>query len=273
MSNVPFFLKLLAVVVVAGWAATVRADDVELDLDYNSGDLTWELYAEVLATGGVDGGNGLSAIRALIDDIDFGTDGDAVNIAAGIGAIFPGGNQPVLVTTGGTIEILYGQDLSVPGSVVGGVGVGSRALIADGTYPSAGTPPSFGTDGLLTSESLFLNVAAPGPFGGSLDPDTMILNVNDVLSGFDPADFNMDGVVDSLDLGILLGNFGTTGTPETGELNGTAPVDSLDLGILLGSFGASPLAATAVPEPSTLVSLAGAILCGLAVRRRQPYGS
>ncbi|MCH2115672.1 MAG: PEP-CTERM sorting domain-containing protein [Pirellulales bacterium] len=86
-------------------------------------------------------------------------------------------------------------------------------------------------------------------------------------------DFNMDGVIDSLDLGILLGNFGTTGTPETGELNGTAPVDSLDLGILLGSFGASPLAATAVPEPSTLVSLAGAILCGLAVRRRQPYGS
>ncbi|MCH2115707.1 MAG: PEP-CTERM sorting domain-containing protein [Pirellulales bacterium] len=119
------------------------------------------------------------------------------------------------------------------------------------------------------------------PMGGStyeyvwtLDGGTGDLFKFDTGSSFvtspNPADFNMDGVVDSLDLGILLGNFGTTGTPETGELNGTAPVDSLDLGILLGSFGASPLAATAaVPEPtSALLLLLGCTAIGLFNRPR-----
>lgn len=87
-------------------------------------------------------------------------------------------------------------------------------------------------------------------------------------STFDPADLNMDGFVDGLDLGILLGSWGTNTTPDMGELDGNPPVDGLDLGILLGAWNPPPVAAAAaVPEP-TAIALFG--LAGLAlVSRRQ----
>jgi len=76
----------------------------------------------------------------------------------------------------------------------------------------------------------------------------------------DPADLNMDGFVDGLDLGILLGSWNQTTTPELGELNGIPPVDGLDLGLFLGAWNPPPLAeASAVPEPTS------AVLCGLAI--------
>ena len=50
-----------------------------------------------------------------------------------------------------------------------------------------------------------------------------------------PADINDDNVIDTADLGILLGQFGTAG-PEA-DLNGDGTVDTADLGILLGVFG------------------------------------
>ncbi|MCB9837857.1 MAG: hypothetical protein H6813_00825 [Phycisphaeraceae bacterium] len=49
------------------------------------------------------------------------------------------------------------------------------------------------------------------------------------------ADLNGDGVVDTADLGILLGAFGSAGP--LGDLNGDMIVDTADLGILLSSFG------------------------------------
>lgn len=73
-----------------------------------------------------------------------------------------------------------------------------------------------------------------------------------------PEDLNGDGFVDSLDLGILLGNWGTNTTPDMGELDGTPPVDGLDLGILLSAWNPPPAAAT-VPEPSGLALLFASI--------------
>ncbi|MCB9849037.1 MAG: hypothetical protein H6814_11560 [Phycisphaeraceae bacterium] len=49
------------------------------------------------------------------------------------------------------------------------------------------------------------------------------------------ADLNIDGVVDTADLGILLGQFGTDN--EQGDINDDDVVDTADLGILLGQFG------------------------------------
>ena len=54
-----------------------------------------------------------------------------------------------------------------------------------------------------------------------------------VLAG----DLNSDSVVDTADLGILIGQFGTAG-PE-GDINGDGIVDTADLGILIAAFGTS----------------------------------
>jgi hypothetical protein len=49
-------------------------------------------------------------------------------------------------------------------------------------------------------------------------------------------DFNADGLVDGGDLGVLLANWGKTGTATPGDLNGDAMVDGADLGILLAAW-------------------------------------
>jgi len=96
----------------------------------------------------------------------------------------------------------------------------------------------------------------------------------DVVAGGPPTpteDLNMDGFVDGLDLGILLGSWNTTTTPELGELNGTPPVDGLDLGILLGAWRPPGVtgAAAAVPEPGSLVLSSLAMLAWTIAGRRR----
>jgi len=101
-------------------------------------------------------------------------------------------------------------------------------------------------------------------FGGVLG------TIPTTVSIADPADLNRDGFVDGLDLGILLGNFDQNGIPALGgELNGTDPVDGLDLGILLGAWD-PPLRSPAatIPEPSTIVVLAGLAAIGLFTPRK-----
>jgi hypothetical protein len=90
-----------------------------------------------------------------------------------------------------------------------------------------------------------------------------------VAGGNDP-DVNSDGIVDGLDLGILLGNWGTTTNSAGGELNNTTLVDGLDLGILLGAWGAAPLSAASVPEPSSVLLLAVGAAGLVSWRRRKP---
>lgn len=170
----------LALAAALLWVAPVTpvvADDVTLTLEVTYDSPTpdspgiWELFGRVDDTGsGADGSLGISAIRALIREIDFGTDGDAVTIVDGIGAItLPGGGFPVL-DLGMVIEVLYGQDISDTGEIVTGVGLGGDQLIAFGTF-STGMDPDWGMDGMLSSEALFLTSATPGG-GNAISPDT-----------------------------------------------------------------------------------------------------
>jgi len=55
--------------------------------------------------------------------------------------------------------------------------------------------------------------------------------------GAPPADINGDGIVDTADLGILLGAFGTNDPAP--DLNGDGVVDTADLGELISAFGIS----------------------------------
>jgi hypothetical protein len=87
-----------------------------------------------------------------------------------------------------------------------------------------------------------------------------------IAGGNDP-DINSDGIVDGLDVGILLGHWGGTENSAGGELNNTATVNGLDLGILLGSWDAAPVSAAPVPEPTSVILLAAGA-AGIAAWRR-----
>jgi hypothetical protein len=52
-----------------------------------------------------------------------------------------------------------------------------------------------------------------------------------------PADLNGDGIVTGSDLGILLGEWGTSGGSSGADLDGNGIVSGSDLGILLGDWG------------------------------------
>lgn len=90
---------------------------------------------------------------------------------------------------------------------------------------------------------------------------------------FPLGDQDLNGKVDSSDLGLMLNNFGATeGIAYTGgDLNADSNVDSTDLGLLLNGFGQSAASgAVAVPEPNaiSLVMLALlAFVCRVRNRR------
>ena len=53
-----------------------------------------------------------------------------------------------------------------------------------------------------------------------------------------PGDLNADGLVNGVDLGVLLGQWGVcTGSSCVGDLDGDGSVNGADLGILLGDWG------------------------------------
>lgn len=84
-------------------------------------------------------------------------------------------------------------------------------------------------------------------------------------------DVNLNGDVDSTDLGLLLNNFAinTNVGWGGGDLDADTMVDSTDLGLLLNNFSfTSAASAAAVPEPSSLGLLLIAA-CGLMARRRR----
>ncbi len=64
---------------------------------------------------------------------------------------------------------------------------------------------------------------------------TMTVEVLDPLAG----DVNLDGAVDTADLGLLLGAFGVAPPPPGPDINGDGAVDTADLGLLLNAFGSS----------------------------------
>ncbi len=90
---------------------------------------------------------------------------------------------------------------------------------------------------------------------------------------FTMGDANLDGSVNSVDLGRLLNNFNSTASPlywMDGNLNGDGNVNSIDLGLLLNRFGfASSASTSAVPEPNSAI-LIGLALLGLSrwIRRQ-----
>ena len=82
-------------------------------------------------------------------------------------------------------------------------------------------------------------------------------------------DFNLDGVVNDLDLAVWQANFGMGTTWQMGDANYDGVVNGLDLDLLHANFGKTPLGGaglagtppvTPVPEPGTLTLLAAGLI-------------
>ena len=77
-------------------------------------------------------------------------------------------------------------------------------------------------------------VDAPAEPTGSVET---AMKVNFSVTGRCPGDLNGDGMVDLVDLGILLADFGCSGGNCVGDIDGDGDTDLADLGILLSNFG------------------------------------
>lgn len=179
------------------------------------------------------------------------------------------GNHPAGDSSLGAVAIATGVDLNV--SVPHGAGLfGAPINIPDGT--SGVHTVTFGSNPNVDS-LVFVGVDASGdaflPIGTSNDA---ILTIVPTVTG----DHDLNGVVGLGDFNIWFNNFGTTNAIFTqGENDGNGVVGLGDFNNWFNSFGDMPTipgpspAASAVPEPSTLLLLVLAAPLALLRRRRR----
>ena len=187
-----------------------------------------------------------STIYAGFTQDDFGYSDAAADVEAAPPG-FLGGTQ-VGFAHGGSVTVhsnLYDPAVLLPNNITIDLSVGDELNLADASAPN-----------LERTYAFEINVAPS----------------SDQIAG----DANGDGKVDGSDVTILAGNWQAgvgapnpnTVTWEMGDFNGDGQVDGSDVTILAGNWQYGVMAAAAaVPEPSTIILLIGAIAGLLAWRR------
>lgn len=215
-----------------------------------------------------------------------GTGGISGVVTVNSGSTLAPGTSPGKLTVGeltmnaGSIfEMELAGDGGVAGTDFDQLAILGNAAINDAVINvslTGGYTPNFGDSfqlfdfGGTVSGTGFSAVNLPALGTGLYWDDSTLFSsgILTVAGVVDPEDLNGDGYVDSLDLGILLGNWGQNVTPDQGELDGMQPVDGLDLGILLAAWNPPPLAtATSVPEPSATLLLTFGLIPLMKIRR------
>ncbi|TWU28217.1 PEP-CTERM sorting domain-containing protein [Bythopirellula polymerisocia] len=234
--------------------ANTQADNLQLTLDLNNTSRSnnmsggsWTLWARVVDTGaGVDGSTGIAGLRALIDNITP----TGITFNGAINANGAANTQVLPSDPEGTVEIVYGQDLSL--ATTAGIGVNSPAtkdtLIASGTWP-AGPRPVFGNDNKPTFPVYLSDGGFLAGGGAATVADSILTTV--VTLG----DFNSTGTISNADtagyVAALTGGAGAYNP--AGDFNQSGTVSNSDTGSyvakLTGPLGAS---VAAVPEPSSI---------------------
>lgn len=166
----------------------------------------------------------------------------------------------ILPTAPTALDLTFSADVSISASDVSIVGDSTGAVSTGFSY-SAGNWTASLTFAALPNDTYTVTVgdsvtasgiALDGEIAGGHNPGG--LPSGEGQSGGDsvfsfavaapvlcPEDLNGDTQVDSTDLAILLGNFGTTSgaQPQDGDIDGDGDVDSSDLAMLLGVFGST----------------------------------
>ena len=173
---------------------------------------------------------------------------------------------------------------------IGGLAAGSQfdQLLVSGAAVLAGSldlaiidgfAPEFGDSFTILDAGSLVGEFAGLPDGATLSADGVEFDISylgggsDVeltVSGFTlPADFNLDGDVDSVDLDTWEAGFGSGTLHVQGDANGDDDVDGGDFLTWQRNFGlVAPLAnsSTTIPEPTSLL-LTTFAACGLLMRR------
>lgn len=200
---------------------------------------------------------------------------------------------------GAELTVLLGSEATVVGDLV----FSAASFMALGIGPSAGTLDVIGTaditDAFLTldysaglgsqpGDTYTVFNATQGVLGTFANTQAVAdgrlwdINYNGTevfvtatLAAAVPfgADFNGDGIVDSIDLSIWDANYGLTGPPgslgDVGDADGDGDVDGMDFLEIQMDFGMAPsFPIVAVPEPATLAL----VLSALAFTRRRRVG-
>jgi hypothetical protein len=211
---------------------------------------------------------------------------------------WPGNFELRISPTAGQLQFLHqtseGQTLGQYGSTINVVPIEWTHLlvtVADGGNASfyvngisAGSFPTAGPFGVLNDNPMLVGQRADGlsQFRGYMD-DLAIWNevlgpgqIGALAAGgdptdlpdFNPADINLDGVVNTSDYEILRDNFGTGTTFEQGDIDFNGTVDGRDFRILKNNFGIGGSGLT-VPEPSSALLMSIGAVLGLYVWRRR----
>lgn len=237
-------------------------------------------------------------------------DGSVVGAVRNDGRVAPGAGVGSLVvvgayeqTAGGSIvmEVLgdggpgVGHDILEDGNAIVGHDVltvsGAVTLAGELVIETGGFVPDYGQRFELIQSGSSIDgrfgSVRGGDFGGGLSL-AMLYGPNAVSAiAAIPGDANLDGVVDGLDIGLLVAGFGEASSWGLGDFNGDGVVDGLDIGILVSTFGdsvdvealardestVSPRALAglaAIPEPASamLLALGGVALAGRRGRGR-----
>lgn len=169
-------------------------------------------------------------------------------------------------------------------NVLDGAGWDPLSISDSGWFSSTGLSNRLAEANLFGSTFLAAN-GGTLPIGSPIDPlllnDERDIELEFTIEGFGSikggvlfasssvagpdADFNMDGSVDGLDLGIWQGNYAQSGGQPNGDADGDGQIDGRDFLIWQRQYtGAGNVAAiAAVPEPSGLFLIAcGIVLMG-----------
>jgi autotransporter-associated beta strand protein len=126
-------------------------------------------------------------------------------------------------------------------------------------------------DGVSQVAGTWGGVGSSADFITPLITGTGLLQVTTFVPPPSPADFNMDGFVDSEDLLVWQSNFGKVGDaiPAEGDANGDLTIDGGDFLVWQREFTGPPPASAAVPEPVGATLIVAATLGFVTISRRR----
>ncbi len=185
------------------------------------------------------GGNGLFTGQGAVQSLNVVNAGRIAPGLGGVGAMQLAGAYTqteigdLVVEIGGATPVTQHDVLQVQGAAQ----VAGRIVV---TLVNGYNPPPTATFTVLTAGSRtgrITEVVGPTLAGGNVfranyTPTSVFLDIGTAPAGL--ADINRDGVVNSSDLGLLLGAWGTSN--ELADITGDGNVNSSDLGQLLGSW-------------------------------------